>query len=31
MTANCNTALGLAEDDPGRLRALADYLDRFAR
>lgn len=25
----CNTAAGLARDDPARLRALADYLDRF--
>lgn len=28
----CNSALGLAEDDPARLRALADYLEaRCAR
>jgi Autographiviridae endonuclease VII len=25
----CNTALGSAEDDPSRLRALADYLEKF--
>ena len=26
---NCNMALGLMKDDTGRLRAAADYLDRF--
>ncbi len=26
---NCNTAMGLTGDDPERLRALANYLDRF--
>ena len=27
---NCNPMLGHAEDDPSRLRAAADYLDRFS-
>lgn len=27
LCSNCNTAIGLASDDPARLRALADYLD----
>lgn len=26
---SCNVALGLLKDDPQRLRAAADYLDRF--
>lgn len=26
----CNLALGFADDDSGRLRALADYLEKFA-
>jgi hypothetical protein len=25
----CNTALGLMQDDPKRLRAAADYLDKY--
>lgn len=31
LCRDCNTALGLAGDNPERLRALADYLDRKAR
>ena len=27
---HCNVALGLAEDDPRLLRAMADYLDRYS-
>ena len=26
----CNSALGQAQDDPARLRALADYLDKHS-
>jgi hypothetical protein len=29
LCRNCNVTLGLVSDDPNRLRALADYLDRF--
>jgi hypothetical protein len=30
LCSNCNTALGLLGDDPERIRAAAEYLDRFA-
>lgn len=29
LCARCNVALGMAGDDPDRLRAMADYLERF--
>lgn len=31
LCRNCNTAAGMAGDDPARLRAVADYLDRFLK
>ncbi len=31
LCGNCNQALGLVDDDPARLRALADYLERPRR
>ena len=31
LCRSCNTAVGLAGDDPARLRAMADYLDRKNR
>jgi hypothetical protein len=31
LCANCNRALGLLKDDPLRLRAAADYLEKFGR
>jgi len=30
LCGNCNLALGYAEDSPKRLRAMADYLERYA-
>jgi len=29
LNSKCNTALGLMDDDPARLRAAADYLESF--
>jgi hypothetical protein len=29
LCTNCNVALGLVNDDPVRLRALADYIEQF--
>jgi hypothetical protein len=31
LCRKCNLALGYMDDDPARLRALADYLDRYQR
>lgn len=31
LCRGCNYAIGHAADDPERLRAMADYLERFAR
>lgn len=31
LCSKCNSALGMADDDPRKLRALADYLEAFAR